>query len=105
MITISKTLSAFTVFTLITLSGTGAQAFCGVIQKSATAGSTAKASWRAQRDVRREVRPLMRQYGPKLQLSEQSVACVGGAAAIDADGNEMYGKPSCTVTQPFCVNP
>ena len=105
MNTISKTFSGFAVFTLITLSVTQAQAFCGVIQKSATASSAAKASWRAQRDVRREVRPLMRQYGHKLQLDQQSVACVGGAVAVDADGNQIYGKPSCTVTQSFCVNP
>ena len=43
--------------------------------------------------------------GRKLVLSQRQAACVGGALAIDANGNETVGPSSCTVTQPFCVNP
>jgi len=51
------------------------------------------------------VRPLKRKHKKKLQLSEREAACLGGGAYIDTMGKERYGKPSCTVTQPFCVNP
>jgi hypothetical protein len=102
---LSKSLWGIAVLSLITLSGTDAQAFCGVIQKSGTAKSAGKAQSRAQREVSWELRKLRKQYKRKLQLSEQSVACVGGAVAVDANGNEIVGNPSCTVTQPYCVNP
>ncbi len=80
-------------------------ASCGVIQKSATAKSTQRATSRAESQVRDEVRKLRSKHGKKLQLDEKQVACLGGAVAIDANGKEIVGQPSCTVTQPFCINP
>jgi hypothetical protein len=82
-----------------------AQAFCGVIQESASARTTDKALRRADKAVRKAVRVLQRQHGSKLVLDEGSRSCIGGALAIDANGVETEGQPSCTLTQPFCVNP
>ncbi len=55
--------------------------------------------------VNHKVKQLKRQHRGKLQLDERSSQCLGGGVAIDADGNQITGKPSCTVTQSFCVNP
>jgi hypothetical protein len=82
-----------------------AQAYCGVLEKSALAGTVKKATRLANNAINREDRKLRRQNGMKYVPSERSVACVGGAVAIDANGNQIAGKPSCTVTMPFCVNP
>lgn len=82
-----------------------ALAFCGAIQESATARTTEKALGRADRAIRKQVRELKRQHGRKLQLDEAQKACVGGSVGIDANGNQVTGNPSCTITQPFCVNP
>jgi hypothetical protein len=84
---------------------TNAFAFCGVIQESASARTANKALRRADTVVRKQVRSLRRQHGQKLQLSERQSSCVGGGVGIDANGNQITGNPSCTVTQPFCVNP
>ncbi len=90
-----------------TLSATSntAFAFCGVIQESATARNAEKASHRARDAVHRKLKKLRNQYGYKLQVEEPSLACLGGAVAIDANGNQLIGKPSCTATVSFCVNP
>jgi hypothetical protein len=82
-----------------------ALASCGVIQKSATAKSVKQATSRAESKVRSDIRPLRAKHGKKLQLDQKQVACVGGGVAVDANGNQIVGKPSCTVTQPFCINP
>ncbi len=87
------------------LSATGAEAYCGVIQKSVTATTTQRATQKAIDQINRDLKPLKRQHGAKLKLSERQAACLGGAASIDAQGKQHYGKPSCKVTQPFCVNP
>jgi hypothetical protein len=87
------------------ISVTGAEAACAVIQKSATASTAQKATQRAISLINRELKPLKRQHGKKLVLSQRAVACLGGAASIDVYGTQHYGNPSCTVTQPFCVNP
>lgn len=84
---------------------TPASAWCGVIEKSATNKNVRKANFRANSAVDVQVRKLRRENGRKLVLSERQSACVGGALAIDANGNETAGPSSCTVTQPFCVNP
>jgi hypothetical protein len=89
----------------ISLSTTSARAFCGIIQESATASTAERAVYRADRKVNRQVRALKRQHREKLQLDERAKQCLGGGIAIDANGNQIVGKPSCTVTQPFCVNP
>ena len=82
-----------------------ALAFCGVIQEAATARTTEKALSRADKSVKKKVRSLRKQHGEKLQLDEAQKACVGGGVGIDANGNQIVGNPSCTITQPFCVNP
>ena len=83
----------------------GAEAACGVIQKSATASTAQKATKKAVTKVKWETTQLKWKHGKKLVLSEREVACLGGAAYVDAQGKQHYGDPSCTVTQPFCVNP
>ncbi len=87
------------------LTTTPAAAWCGAIEQSYTSHNVQKANTRANRAVDRQVRRLMRENGRKLVLSERQSACVGGALAIDANGNEIVGPSRCTVTQPFCVNP
>jgi hypothetical protein len=80
-------------------------AFCGVIEEHATASTADRAIQKAERQVRRQVKQLSWQHRNKLVLSDKSSSCVGGALAIDANGQQIEGKPSCTITQPFCVNP
>ncbi len=82
-----------------------ASAFCGVIQETATARNVNKALQRAQKAVNRKIKPLRRENGSKLQLDEAQKSCIGGALAVDENGVETEGRPSCTVTQSFCVNP
>jgi hypothetical protein len=82
-----------------------AAAFCGGVEKSATAKSTKKASRKAIDQVKWELRKLRKQYGKKFVADNPSVACVGGAVAIDDQGNQIVGRPSCTATAGFCVNP
>ena len=97
--------STFIAFSVLASSYGQANAFCGVIQESAT-GKTAEIAMRkARHAVKRQVRQLRNQYGRKLQVEDPSVACLGGAAAIDANGHEIYGDPSCRVTTGYCVNP
>jgi|GEM_PF-2323464 len=92
-------------FNAALLQAAGAEAACAVIQKSASASTAQKAAKRAILLINRELRPLKRKHGKKLVLSEREAACLGGAAYVDAQGKQHYGDPSCTVTQPFCVNP
>jgi uncharacterized protein YggE len=82
-----------------------ALASCGVIQKSATAKSAKQATNRAESRVKSEIKTLRAAHGKKLQLDQKQVACVGRGVAVDANGNQIVGQPSCTVTQPFCINP
>lgn len=89
----------------LVLSTTNSFAFCGVLQKSATANSVQAATNKANFAASKSARQLKRQYGKKLVLSPRETACVGGSVSIDANGNQVTGKPSCTVTLPFCVNP
>ncbi len=98
-------ISAFIAISAMSVAPDTAFAFCGVIQESATARTAGKASLRAQNAVRHQVRKLRRQYGPKLQAEQASLACLGGAVAIDANGNQVVGRPSCTATVAYCVNP
>lgn len=84
---------------------TPASAWCGAIEQTATNKNVQKANVRANHAVDKQVRKLRRENGRKLVLSERQSACVGGALAIDANGNEVVGPSRCTVTQPFCVNP
>lgn len=102
---ISKTVVFTAALLLLFASTEVAQAFCGVIQQSATAKSVAKATRQANRAVDAQVRPLKRTHRAKLQLDQRNVACTGGGVGIDANGNQIFGKPTCTVTQSFCVNP
>ena len=97
--------SACIAFSVLAISYGQANAFCGVIQESATGKTTESAVRKARHEVKQQVRKLRIQYGRKLQVEGPSVACVGGAAAIDADGHEIYGDPSCSVTAGYCVNP
>lgn len=97
-------LLALTLLPLLVLPN-AAFAYCGVIQESASARTTEKAIYRAERAVYKQVRKLRKQNGGKLQLSEPEKTCVGGGVAIDEYGNQIVGRPRCTVTQPFCVNP
>jgi hypothetical protein len=76
-----------------------------VIQKTATASNAQKATNRASNQVKKELSALRSKHGKKLKPGQRDVACVGGAVAIGADGKEIIGNPSCTVTQPFCINP
>ncbi|MBK8769037.1 MAG: hypothetical protein IPM06_01245 [Rhizobiales bacterium] len=82
-----------------------AVAFCGVIQETAQSQNPMLANPKATRMVDRKVRALKHQYRRKLVLDQRSSECVGGAVAIDANGNQIVGPARCTVTQPFCVNP
>ena len=82
-----------------------AHAFCGVIQEQGASKWLKKAQKIANRRVTEKVHALKGQYGKKLQLDARQVACLGGALAIDANGNQIEGDSSCTVTQGFCVNP
>ncbi|MFO1034339.1 MAG: hypothetical protein U1E15_09790 [Hyphomicrobiales bacterium] len=82
-----------------------AHAFCGFMQEQGMAKSVKKAQKIANRRATEKVQALKRQYGKKLQLDARQVACLGGALAIDANGNQIEGDSSCTVTQGFCVNP
>ena len=97
--------SAFITISTVFVASSTAFAFCGVIQESAVGNTAARASQKAKDEVRQKVRNLRRQYGYKLKLENPNLACLGGAVAIDANGNEMVGKPSCTATVSFCVNP
>ena len=97
--------STFIAISAVAVTSSTAFAFCGVIQESATARTAERASQKAQNAVRQKINKLRRQHGHKLQAEEASLACLGGAVAIDANGNEMVGKPSCTATVSFCVNP
>lgn len=97
--------STFIAIATISVVPNTAFAFCGVIQESATAKTAARASMKAQNAVRHKIQKLRAQYRHKLQAEEANLACLGGAVAIDADGNQMVGKPSCTATVSFCVNP
>lgn len=101
----SKTIAFMATFLLLFASSEVAHAFCGVIQQSATAKSVGRATKQANRAVDAQVRPLKRTHRAKLQLDERQVACTGGSVGIDANGNQIFGKPTCTVTQGFCVNP
>ena len=40
-----------------------------------------------------------------LVLDQRTASCLGGAVAIDANGKQVVGPATCTVTVPFCVNP
>lgn len=82
-----------------------AYSYCGVIQETAQAKNAARAARKAESQLRHKVKILKRENGKKLALDKKSSACVGGAISIDASGKEVVGFPSCTVTQPFCVNP
>ncbi len=82
-----------------------AQAFCGVIQESAVADTAKRASRKANTLVLRQVGKLKKQYGKKLVVESAAMACVGGGVAIDSSGKQIVGKPRCTVTRGFCVNP
>ena len=82
-----------------------ALAFCGVIQETAQSKTPMSAAPKANRLVDRKVRALKQQYRRKLVLDQRSSEGVGGAVAIDANGNQIVGPARCTVTQPFCVNP
>lgn len=97
--------SALIAVSAISVTSSTAFAFCGVIQESATAKTAERASLKARNAVRHKLIPLRDQYGNKLQVDEPSLACLGGAVAIDANGNQLVGKPSCTATLSFCVNP
>ena len=103
-----KKLALFLVMPVIgsmLLTATEAAAFCGVIQESAQHMNASKASKIATKRVNAKVKALKRQHGNKLALDERQAACIGGALAIDASGNETVGPSSCTITQGFCVNP
>jgi hypothetical protein len=82
-----------------------AQAFCGVIEESAVAKTAKRATREADYNVLKQIRKLKRKHGRKLVVERASVACVGGGVAIDSNGNQIVGKPRCTVTRGFCVNP
>ena len=103
-------LKSFCLSTLIAISATvvashAAFAFCGVIEESAIGRTVEKASAKASRAAHEKVRPLRQQYGAKLKVEPLTLACLGGAVAIDANGNQIVGKPSCRATVAFCVNP
>lgn len=83
----------------------GANAFCGVIQQSAVGKTVNKARHKANKLANQQIKPLYRQHGKKLVVEAKQYACLGGAVAIDSNGNQVVGNPSCTVTVPFCVNP
>ena len=89
-------------FVATILGSSNALASCGVIQKTATASNAQKATNRASNQVKKELNALR---SKQLKPGQRDVACVGGAVAIGADGKEIVGNPSCTVTQPFCINP
>ncbi|NMD07332.1 MAG: hypothetical protein GYA66_05065 [Phyllobacteriaceae bacterium] len=80
-------------------------AFCGVIEESASSYKVRVAVRTADRQADRKIRQLFRQHGRKLVLDKRVKSCVGGALAIDANGNQTEGPSRCTTTVPFCVNP
>ncbi|MBG1231116.1 hypothetical protein [Aestuariivirga litoralis] len=90
---------------MLVLSPTEVFAYCGVLEQQASAKTTERAVQKAERRINDQVRQLKRKSKNKLVLSEPATSCLGGALAVDANGNQIEGQPSCTVTQPFCVNP
>jgi len=84
---------------------TGAFAFCGVIEETASHKNGMKAAELAGKLVRQKVKALRKEHGNKLVLSQKTKSCLGGAVAIDSNGKQIVGDSSCKVTQPFCVNP
>ncbi len=84
---------------------TSSLAFCGVIQEQASAYRVNVAVRRADWQADRQIRKLRRQYGRKLVVENKQKNCVGGALAIDANGNQIEGPSRCTTTVAYCVNP
>lgn len=105
MKTRSILITAFSAFLAMPVTSNMAFAFCGVIQESDSARTAERASQKAHNAVRYKINKLRSQYGSKLKAERASLACLGGAVAIDANGNQIVGKPSCTATVAFCVNP
>lgn len=99
-------LSATTASVLILLlSAAPSHAFCGVVQETAHAKNVDLARSKAQGQANQELVKLRRQYGKKFKNDRKQVACLGGGVAIDASGKKIKGRPSCTVSFGFCVNP
>jgi len=97
---------AFGIAALLVIGNTNsANAYCGVIQESASAKNVKQARKRANQKVNRQIYDLRKKNGKKLVVEAKSIACLGGAVAIDSNGKQIVGNPSCTVTAPFCVNP
>ena len=82
-----------------------AEAWCGVLQYSGRGKTVEAAIAKAEVPLRKQVRKLRRQNGDKLRLDSKSVECTGGAVAIDGFGRQTIGRPTCTLTQGFCVRP
>jgi hypothetical protein len=97
--------AAFISISGVSLATGNAFAFCGVIQETSSGKNVARAGQKAKQEVKHKVKKLRQQHGNKLQVEPTNLACVGGAVAIDANGNQVAGQPSCTATASFCVNP
>lgn len=89
----------------LVIAAPAAHAFCGVIQETGQSKKPAKASKQASKLAQSKVKALRKQYGDKLVLDQRTASCLGGAVAIDANGKQVVGPATCTVTVPFCVNP
>jgi hypothetical protein len=103
--TYSSFTAAVVLASAVLFSSVEAQAYCGVISESASGRTVERASFKAQRQVQKKINKLRREHGRKLVADEASVGCTGGGVAIDANGNQINGRPNCTVTRSFCVNP
>jgi hypothetical protein len=66
-------------------------AFCGVMQASAQSMSGQQAAAMADYRVNKQIKKLKRQYRSKLVLDQKTAECVGGALAIDTNGNQIVG--------------
>jgi hypothetical protein len=89
----------------LVLMSSEAGAYCGVIQKHGMGATVGIAQNHANMQMNKAVQKLKVQYPVKLQLDARQVSCLGGAVAIGTNGKKIEGDPSCTVTQPFCINP
>ena len=82
-----------------------AEAYCGMLQYSGRGKTVEAAIAKANVQLQKQVRKLRKQSGLKLRLDSKSIECTGGAVAIDKSGRQTIGRPTCTLTQGFCVRP
>ena len=101
--TFRRSIAAFGGALLFTaLATASAFADCGTVEKTATAKTAQDAQAKAKKQVLVEISMIQKKHKKTFKLGKSNVSCVGGGAAIDANGNEVIGNPSCTFSQDYC---